>query len=196
MLRPVSPAGADGPAGEPRDTELIERVRRGDAAAFDLLVARHMRRAFSIAYRVLGHREDAEDVVQDAFLAVLEKIDTFEAGREFAPWFHRIVANRALTIRKARALRQTDPIPEEAASAAVSPARAAERAQLRDRLREALDALPERQRLIVQLFELEGFTGAEIGEMLEISAGTVRWHLHEARRALRDALASYDRKDA
>jgi RNA polymerase sigma-70 factor (ECF subfamily) len=184
----AAPAADDEPA-------LVERVRRGDPAAFDALVGRYMRRAFAVAYRLLGNREDAEDLVQDAFMAVLQKIDTFERGRGFSPWFFRILVNRGLNARKARALRTTDEIPPAAAAAGFSPERQAEQTELRDRLRGALATLPERQRVIVELFELEGFGSTEIAEILEIADGTVRWHLHEARKALRQALAAYDRKD-
>jgi RNA polymerase sigma-70 factor, ECF subfamily len=180
---------------EPADEELVERVRVGDPVAFDALVSRHMPRAFRIAYRLLQNREDAEDLVQDSFLAVLEKIGSFQQGRVFTPWFHRIVVNRGLNARESRSVRTMEQIPETVASREISPARHAEQVELRDRIDEAIAALPERQKTIVQLFELEGFSGAEIADMLEISAGTVRWHLHEARRALREALAPLERKD-
>jgi RNA polymerase sigma-70 factor, ECF subfamily len=173
------------------DTELVERVRGGDSQAYGVLVERHMRRAFSVAYRVLGHREDAEDLVQDAFLTALERIDTFESGRSFGPWFYRILVNRGLNSRKARSIRQTDMLPTELASSELLPDRAAERTELKARLRAAMDELPEKQRVAVQLFELEGFSGAEIAEILQIPAGTVRYHLHQARQALRDALEIY-----
>lgn len=188
-------AGAASVGAAPAEDEaaLVERVRRGDAAAFDTLVTRYMRRAFSVAFRVMGRKEDAEDLVQDAFLAVLQRIDQFEAGRPFAPWFFRVLVNRGLNARKARSLRATDEIPEAVAAHGPSPEREAERGELRDRLRAALDTLPERQRMVVELYELEGFAGPEIAEILEISDGTVRWHLHEARKALRRALASYER---
>lgn len=173
----------------------MERVRRGDAGAFDALVGRHMRRAFGVAYRLLEHREDAEDLVQEAFLAALERIDTFQPGRAFAPWFFRILVNRGLNARKARSLRATEEIPDTAAGGGASPEREAERAELRDGLRAAMAGLPDRQRTVVQLFELEGFTSPEIAGILEISEGTVRWHLHEARRALRQALAPFEAKE-
>ncbi len=181
------------PAAPDDEAELVERVRRGDGRAFDTLVTRYMRRAFSVAFRVLGQREDAEDLVQDTFMVVLQRIDTFQPGRAFAPWFFRILVNRGLNARKARALRAVDEIPETASSSGPSPEREAERAELRDRLRDALAGLPERQRLVVELFELEGFAGPEIAEILEISDGTVRWHLHEARKALRKTLAPFER---
>jgi RNA polymerase sigma-70 factor (ECF subfamily) len=163
-------------------------VQRGDHAAFDALAKRHMRRGFSIAYRILGQREDAEDLVQDALLAALEAIDGFQPGKAFGPWFYRIVVNRAYNARKARARRSTEKIPEAAAASWPSPELNAERAELRRRLATAMESLSERQRLIVQLFELEGFTGAEIAEILQIRPGTVRWDLHRARRILRDSL--------
>ena len=189
----ATPAAVQAEAQE--ESRLVERVRRGDAAAFDTLVRRYMRRAFAVAFRLLGNREDAEDLVQESFLAVLQKVDTFERGRAFSPWFFRILVNRGLNARKARAVRATEVLPETAPAAGGTPEHAAERAELRARLRCALERLPERQRVIVELFEVEGFGGPEIADILEISDGTVRWHLHEARRALREALAEYERKD-
>lgn len=183
-------------AGAADERALVELVRAGDAAAFDALVALHMRRAFSVAWRLLGQREDAEDLVQEAFMTALERIDTFQPGRAFGPWFYRILVNRGLNARRARSLRATEALPEAVVSGDASPLRATEQAELRAHLREALDALPERQREIVQLFELEGFGSAEIAEILELSDGTVRWHLHQARRRLREALAPFARRDS
>jgi RNA polymerase sigma-70 factor (ECF subfamily) len=147
-----------------------------------------MRRAFAVAYRILGGREDAEDLVQDAFMTALTHIDDFQLGRPFAPWLLRIVANRALNARRSLALRRTEAIPTDVASAFPAPDVELERAERRERLRLALEALPERQRLIVQLFEVDGYTAPEIAAMLDLSPATVRWHAHEARRALRRAL--------
>lgn len=190
-LRPG--ATAEAASGVDDDAALAERVRGGDAAAFDTLVTRYMRRAFTVAYRLMGQREDAEDLVQEAFMAVLQRIGTFEAGRPFAPWFFRILVNRGLNARKSRSLRSVDAIPETAAARGPSPEREAERTELRERLKSAMATLPERQRVIVELFDLEGFAGPEIAEILEISDGTVRWHLHEARKTLKKALAPYER---
>lgn len=171
------------------ETRLVEAVRRGDAAAFDILVRRYLRRAHAVAFRLLGHHEDAEDLVQDAFMTALEKIDTFQLGRPFGPWFFRILTNRGHNLRAARARRTTVPIPDDAAAPIRSPSDDAARAELRDRLGAALAELPERQRLIVQLFEIDGFSGAEIAEILGIPPATVRWNLHQARKKLRTALA-------
>jgi RNA polymerase sigma-70 factor (ECF subfamily) len=181
---------------EVADEELVERLRAGDVAAYDTLVNRHMRSAFSVAYRLLGQREDAEDLVQDAFMVALEKIDSFRAGHRFAPWFFRILVNRGLNARKSRSLRQTDALPAELSTREPTPHAEAERTEMRERLDVALAALPERQRTIVRLFELEGFSSPEIAEILELSDGTVRWHLHQARQTLRQSLAPYARRNS
>lgn len=171
------------------EAALVERVRTGDAAAFEELVGRHMRRAYTVAYRVLGQRQDAEDVVQDSFIAALMKIDTFQAGRPFSPWLLRIVANRAINRRVSEGRRATQAIPEDVVSPEPSPLESAERSELRARLARAVAVLPEPQRWVVQLFDVDGFSGAEIATMLDMPEGTVRWHLHQARLALRDALS-------
>jgi RNA polymerase sigma-70 factor (ECF subfamily) len=171
-----------------QDALLVERVLRGDAEAYGQLVSKHMRRAFSIAYRILEQREDAEDVVQESFVRALERLGTLKRGRPFHPWFYRIVVNQALNLRRSRARRATEPLPAELSSTAPSPERHAERASVRAQLRTALNALPERQRTIVQLSELEGMSSVEIAEVLDIADGTVRWHLHQARRTLRETL--------
>jgi RNA polymerase sigma-70 factor, ECF subfamily len=182
---------SDGPEqdGDLRDdAALVEAVRAGDAAAFDRLVGRYMRRAFTVAVRVTGHRQDAEDLVQEAFLAALLKIDTFEPQRPFGPWLLRIVVNRGINFCKARALRRAESIPVTAPSRDGSPFDATQQRELRDELQRALATLPDRQRWIIELFELDGFTSPEIAEMLEMAEGTVRWHLHQARQALRATL--------
>jgi RNA polymerase sigma-70 factor, ECF subfamily len=177
-------------AGADAEWRLVERVQNGELGAFDVLVRRHMQRGFSIAYRILGQREDAEDLVQDAFVAALQGIDTFQPGRPFGPWFYRIVVNRSYNALRARDLRETEDLSDNTIDSAPSPEESVTRADVRRRLTEAMASLPERQRLAVQLFELEGFTSAEIAEILQMPPGTVRWNLHRARKILRASLAS------
>jgi RNA polymerase sigma-70 factor (ECF subfamily) len=172
------------------EAAALVRVQRGETEPFDLLVRRYMRAAFSIAFRIVGHREDAEDVVQEAFLAALANINTFDTSRRFGPWLYRIVVTRGLNFRKSRSRRRTESLENAPlASNAPGPAQEAERSGLREEVASALARLPERQRMVVQFFELDGFSGAEIAEMLGISPGTVRWYLHQARQALRGMLA-------
>lgn len=177
------------------DARLVERVRAGDADAYGALVSRYMRRAFSVAYRILEHRQDAEDVVQDSFMRALDRIDQLDRGRPFRPWLLRIVVNQSLNFRRGRALRTTSELPDDARSTADAPDRQAANSELRANITRALAALPEKQRTIVQLTELEGMSSSEVGAILNMADGTVRWHLHEARKALRQALAPI-REDA
>src|SRR5918996_1972151 len=147
MTLPQREAGADAAAlaaqESQQDARAVARVLLGDAEAYGELVGRYMRRAFSIAYRIVEQREDAEDVVQDAFIRALERLDTLQRGRPFRPWFYRIVVNQALNLRRGRAVRRTEPVPEQAASALPTPDVQAERSVMRGVLRVALDALPE-----------------------------------------------------
>jgi RNA polymerase sigma-70 factor (ECF subfamily) len=178
------------------DLRLVERVRAGETEAFGLLVRRYSKRALSVAYRVLEHPEDAEDLVQDTFLVALEKIDTFRADRAFAPWLFRILINRGLNARKARWVRRTSEIPADVPAAGGTPEKHAERLELRERVAAALAAMAEPRRTIVKLYELEGFSGPEIAEMLGLATGTIRWHLFHARGALRDLLQQYAPEEA
>jgi len=184
--------GGAGASTEESDAALVARVRAGDVAAFSGLVHRHIRTAFGIAYHVLQHREDAEDAVQQAFMAALARLDTFDATRPFGPWMSRVVLNHARSARRARTRLVrgwVEPVETIETSPALGPDRAAERSEIRERVREAVALLPERQRLAVQLIDIEGYAPAEVAAILELSPVTVRWHLIAARRKLRRLLA-------
>jgi RNA polymerase sigma-70 factor (ECF subfamily) len=177
-----------------RDAALIRRTREGDTTAFDELVKAYMRQVFHVAYRVVGHREDAEDLVQDCFIAAYQYLDSFDEARPFGPWITRIVLNRGANLRRSRARRAMEP-ETDAVSTAPSALDEATRAEAREKLAEVLAGLNERQRVIVTMFDVDGMTSAEIGERLELAPGTVRWHLHEARRVLRAALGRFFEDD-
>ncbi|NUO65665.1 MAG: RNA polymerase sigma factor [Gemmatimonadaceae bacterium] len=179
---------APNPAALDEERLLIGRVQRGDTAAFDSLVRRHLPRALATAVQVVGDRHDAEDVVQDAFIRALRYIRGFDTRQPFVPWLHRLVVNTALDARARRAREVTEPERGDAASPAVSPHLALERQEVRDRFAVALAALSPRQRLILARFEVDGLSTAEIARELEIAPETVRWHLHQARHALRAPL--------
>lgn len=170
------------------DAELVERVRRGDREAFGGLVQRYQRRAFAVAWRFLRQREDAEDVVQESFLAALDKLDSFDATRPFGPWFLRIVANRSMSQLDRARVRATDPLHEEIAPASGGVEADFDRGETAALVRDALAELSERQRLVMQWHELDGLATAEIAEALGITESTVRWTVHAGRKALRERL--------
>ncbi len=181
---------ADGVTPNHDEPALVERVRRGDGDAFAALVDRYADQALAVAHGYLLHDEDAEDLVQDAFLRALERIDSLKHGSAFGPWFYRLLVNAALNRRRHLARRRTDEVPAGAAGSD-DPAAAAEGAELRRQLARALSSLPAELETVVILHDLEGFTHPEIATILEIPEGTSRSHLSKARRLLRHRLKEY-----
>lgn len=168
---------------------LVERARSGDSAAFEELVRRHLRPAYVVALVELGDPVDAEDVCQDAFVTAIERLEECRQPERFEAWLLQIVRNRARDLRRRRIVRLASPLDEARAKAdSADPARDAERAQLRDRLLAALAELPQVQRQVVLLHDLEEWRHREIAAELGLPEGTVRSHLFHARRTLRALL--------
>jgi RNA polymerase sigma-70 factor, ECF subfamily len=172
------------------DSALVERARAGDAEAFESLVRRYLRGAQAVALAVVGEAADAEDVVQDAFIRALEQLDTCQPDR-FAAWLMRIVRNSAISLHRKKKVRIAMPL--EWANGARSrddPAADLERSAIREQLQKALETLPDRQREVLLLHDLEGWKHREIGDALEMKEGTVRYTLFQARRAVRARLGT------
>jgi len=172
----------------PTDAELVRRVRKGDEIAFGLLVERYQRPAYAVALSVTGRHEDAEDAAQESFLVALDRLEECRSPERFGGWLMTIVRNRSKNLVRRESLRETDELPPAARSRVPTPDRATETAELRGMLREALAELPEVQRQVVLLHDLEGWKHREIAEKLDLPCGTVRSHLHFARKALRGAI--------
>lgn len=178
-----------GTARTDEETALVTRARLGDRAAFGTLVERYAAPARRIARAVLGDPDDADDAAQDAFLSALVKLDQYDARRPFGPWLLRIVANAATDRRRRRRVRRAEPLDAAVPGSAPGPDADAVRGELAGRLRAALAELPERRRVAVVLFDVEGYGHAEIAAILGIPEGTVRSDVFHARRFLRDRLA-------
>jgi RNA polymerase sigma-70 factor (ECF subfamily) len=174
----------------PTDGDLVRRARKGDEVAFSLLVKRYQRPAYSVALSVTGRHEDAEDAAQESFLVALDRLEECRNPERFGGWLMTIVRNRSKNLIRRESLRETEEVPHGASSSAPTPDRVTEQKELRDLLREALSELPEVQRQIVLLHDLEGWKHREIAERLDLPSGTVRSHLHFARKALRKSLGS------
>lgn len=173
------------------EAALARLAAAGDGDAFGALVERYGGPARRVARSILGIGEDADDAVQDGMIAAWRAIGRYDSGRPFRPWLMRIVANAALDLGRRRKVRQAGPIPESAESSFVAPDRATDHALFREELRVALETLPERQRVAVVLFDAEGYSHAEIAEVLQVPEGTVRSYVFHARRALRRALGAF-----
>ncbi|CAN5736151.1 sigma-70 family RNA polymerase sigma factor [soil metagenome] len=172
-----------------QDAVLVRRAIGGDRGAFSELVRRYQRAAYLVALGVTRRHEDAEDVAQEAFVVALERLEECRDPDRFAGWFTTIVKNRARNLLRRENLREGEPIPFQAPSTLPGPDRETERAVLRGRLNDAMDRLSPLQREVVLLHDLEGWKHREIAERLEMPSGTVRSHLHFARRRLRELLS-------
>ena len=172
------------------DALLIERVRRGDGDAFDVLMRRHMHAAYAVALAHTGERHDAEDVCQDAFVTALERLDEVRRPEAFVGWLLQIVRNRAHNLRRRERVRRALPLDAagEAPSRGRGPAGEAEDAELRERLTDALRHLSPMQREVILLYDVQGWSHREIADAVGTSEGAARVHLHHARRALRALL--------
>ncbi|MBA2572278.1 MAG: sigma-70 family RNA polymerase sigma factor [Gemmatimonadetes bacterium] len=180
----------------PDDAHLVGLAREGDATAFEQLVRRYFRAAYAVALSGTGDADDAEDVCQDAFVVALERLDECRRPERFAAWLLQIVRHRAHNFRRHRSVRSAAPLVDvDNTPGPDNPLLDAERAQLRERLVAGLDAISETQREVVLLHDLEGWKHREIAQALGFPEGTVRYHLHQARRALRSLLGASLRGD-
>lgn len=172
----------------PSDGALVRSAREGDEVAFGTLVQRYQRAAYAVALSVIGRHEDAEDAAQEAFLVALKRLDECRNPERFGGWFMTIVRNRSKNLIRRESLRATEEVPVAARSSVPTPDKVAEAAELKRALSDALATLTDVQREIVLLHDWEGWKHREIAERLDLPAGTVRSHLHFARKALRSAL--------
>jgi len=179
---------------EESDDELLHRAGRGDRAAFAVLVTRHVRRAAAIAGRIVGNAGDAEEIVQEAFLKTWLKAPDWEAqtthasGARFSTWFYRVLVNLSIDRKRRPRLFVLEAAgdPADPGPDAFDEVAGGETAR---RVREAVGALPERQRAALTLCHFEGMSNAEAAQVLEVSVGALESLLVRARRNLRDTLA-------
>lgn len=175
------------------DAALVAAARRGEREAFGALVRRYLRAAHAVAYATVRDPADAEDVVQEAFLEALRRLEQCRDPARFAGWLMAIVRSRGHNRRRWLRRRDTEPLDDGAPAAAAAdadPARDAERAELRGRLLEALDGLPDAQRQAVLLHDLEDRPHAEVAAALGVTENHSRQLLHRARKRLREVLGA------
>ena len=177
------------------DGELVRHAQRGDEEAFGLLVSRYMRSAYAVALSVTGKHEDAEDAAQESLMVALRRVEECREPERFAGWLMTIVRNRSRNLLRREGLRTTSEIPVGAAGGDPLPDQELARTRLRERLDQALAELSEVQREIVLLHDYEGWKHREIAERLDMPLGTVRSHLHFARKALRKRLGADPESD-
>lgn len=202
MTSPDAPSGPAG-SGESSDSveidepRLIQRCIAGDASAFEPLVEKYRQRVWRLAYQVLHDREEAWDVAQEAFVRAFHSLPSFRGQSAFYTWLFRITVNVATDRHRqrgaqARAFGPERVTEEEWARTTPDPGggpdQQAARAEQRERIRQALDALPPKARAIIMLSDVEGLSYREIAEVLNCPIGTVMSRLHNARKRLKGLL--------
>lgn len=179
---------------EPTDWELVVRFRTGnDPDTLNELVHRYTGRIRAVVFPLLLNDTDADDVTQEALLRVLDSLGTFRGDAAFSTWAYRIAVNTAKNYLKRRnrrwSLLSERSDPETVADAAyLAPARAAETADSDRAISAAMAQLPFAQRTALTLVAIQGLDGREAARAAGCNAATLRWHLHQARKRMRQIL--------
>lgn len=179
-------------AGEPSlasDEVLVRLARAGEARAFEQLVERYLRGALAVALEYARDRDDAEDIVQDAFVRTLRELNRFDDRLTFRPWFYTILRNLGRNAAEKRS-RQPGPLVDDVVSDDHRATDPAADAELRRLVEQELAGMSAQQSASFRLCEIEGFTVQEVADMLGIAPATVRVHAHRARLKLRTALTA------
>jgi RNA polymerase sigma-70 factor, ECF subfamily len=178
------------------DEDLISMVEAADADAFATLYDRHSHAAFSLTYRMMGERQAAEDLAQDAFLKVWRSASSYRAERgSVRTWILSIVHNRGIDQIRSHASRRRTQDKIEASTPRSQPSEAFAqtwRNSQRDQIREALDTLPPEQLKILELAYFSGYTHVEISELLRLPLGTVKGRMRLGLKKIRDYFESRD----
>ncbi len=181
---------------EKKDRELIAKCLEGDQKAFEVLLNRYKGRVFSVCYKMVKNRTDAEDLAQESFIKVFSVLDRYDPSYPFSSWLFRITSNLCIDFlrkRKHKTYSIDEPldgregkISRQFPSDAVQPDREMEGGEMMGILEKALGTLPEHYRIIVILRHQEHLSYDEISDSLGIPLGTVKARIHRARRMIRD----------
>lgn len=177
----------------PDETKIVERARNGDREAFAELVRNHQNEVFTLALRLVGDREQAADVSQEALVRAWRALPKFRGEARFSTWLHRIVVNTAWSHNRRRRRHRSDvldPHHDAADESTVTPDRVMESAHARSDILRALDALSPGTRAVVVLKDVYDWSHSEIADHLGISVTAAKVRLHRGRKRLRDLLWS------
>jgi RNA polymerase sigma-70 factor (ECF subfamily) len=178
------------------DEELISFVGRSDAEAFAVLYDRHSRPAFSLAYRMMGEKQAAEDLVQDAFLKIWRSATSYRAERaSVRTWILSIVHNRGIDQIRSTTSRRRMQEKVEASAPTSQPSEAFAQSwanSQREQVREALKSLPEEQLKVLDLAYFSGYTHVEVAELLDVPLGTVKGRMRLGLKKMKEYFGSQD----
>ncbi|HET7874070.1 MAG TPA: sigma-70 family RNA polymerase sigma factor [Methylomirabilota bacterium] len=179
----------------PQDApEFLERLRAGDAEAFEELVRTYQHRAYGLALRMLGSAAEAEEVAQETFVRAHRALRDFRGDAKLSTWLYAITSRLCLSrlgSSERRLVRQGEETLVRLRHANPGPEETVERSELEAALHRAIAELPEERRIVVILRDLEGLSYEEIARTLDLELGTVRSRLHRARMDLKDKLERF-----
>jgi len=173
------------------DIALVERCRQGELGAFEEVYRGHSRRLYGVALRMLGNPADAEDMLQEIFLAAHRKLDSFRGESALGTWLYRLAVNLCLDYlrsRTGRSINMTDALDDEPVLPDAGSRGLADRVVTRMDLERALAQLPEGCRTAFVLHDVQGLEHREVGEIMGIAEGTSKSQVHKARMRLRTLL--------
>lgn len=185
--RELSESGATA-AAAPSVSADVRAAADGDTRAFERLYRRYVPKVHGMVRRMMG-AEYADDVTQEVFLRVWDRLETFRGDAAFSTWLHRVAVNVILTRREQVARRRKRYLRVEDETIRAEPSRRRATPGLSVDFEEAIEALPDGAREIFVLYDVQGYKHREIAEMLDISVGTSKSQLHRARMLLREHLA-------
>lgn len=171
----------------PTDQALAERARRGETELFGELVARYQTSVFNVCYRLMGERNAAEDLAQEAFIRAYQRLHTFDPARPFGPWMRRVAANvclNHLALHPPPVMSLEDELDEPFDSERANPEAALEQAQSAEAVRAALLELPAHYRAVLELRHFQEMRYDEMATALKIPVSDVKSHLFRARKLL------------
>jgi len=176
-------------ANHDEDIRLVESARKGDRVAFERLYHRHRNRIYGLVWRLCGGDAAlAEDLLQESFIRAWQKLDSFRGDSRFGTWLHRLSANVALSERRSRMRRMgRETELDLAVERKATGARDVYAGQRMD-LEQAVARLPERARTVLVLYDIEGYSHAEVAEIAGMAVGSSKAQLHRARKLVREEL--------
>jgi RNA polymerase sigma-70 factor (ECF subfamily) len=182
--------GTDQPRGGVDERTLIQRALTGDPDAERALYDAHVDRIYRLAYRMTGEDDLAQDCTQDTFIRAFDRLAEFRGDAAFGTWLHTIATSVVLNaLRKVKRFRKRETDLEVADTVATEPRRA--EPDLKTRLREAINGLPTKYRMVFVMHDVEGYTHQQIADAVGIQVGTSKAQLFRAREKLRAALAEF-----
>lgn len=177
------------PANHDDETGLVDQAASGDRAAFEVLYRRHRDRVYGLVWRLAGGDAGlAEDLLQEAFVRAWRKLDGFRGDSRFGTWLHRLAVNVALSDRRIRMRQVRRETALEGPVERAMPGDLDVRAGHQLDLEQAIAQLPERARAVLVLYDVEGYSHAEIAEITGMAVGSSKAQLHRARKLVREEL--------